>query len=69
VSLRVQHVNARLWRITADPHGATRDFVVHLPMDTASVASVSINGKPAPVAAEVRFTSAGKESEIEVRLR
>jgi hypothetical protein len=31
VSLRVEHVNAKLWRVTVDPHGVARDFVLHFP--------------------------------------
>lgn len=33
VSLRVDHVSARNWRIAIDPHGLARNFVVHLPFE------------------------------------
>ncbi len=69
VSLRVEHESARLWRITVDPHGATRQFVLHLPMETDTVASVSIDGKPAKVEAEIPFTTPGNVSTIEVTQR
>ncbi len=69
VSLRVQHLSAKLWRITVDPHGVTRQFVLHLPMDVSTVASVRIDGKPAPAEAAIPFTAAGKVSVIEVAQR
>ncbi len=69
VSLRVQHVSAKLWRITADPHGARRQFVLHLPMNASTVSSVRIGGKPVPVEAAIPFTSPGTVSVIEVTQR
>jgi hypothetical protein len=43
VSLRVEHASAKLWRVTIDPHGVSRDFVLHFPFDPA--AHVRIDGK------------------------
>jgi hypothetical protein len=43
VSLRVEHVNAKLWRITIDPHGVTRDFVLHFPFEAGAL--VRVGGK------------------------
>ena len=40
VSLRVNHVSAKNWRITVDPHGVFRDFVLHPPFDLGSIAKV-----------------------------
>ena len=70
VSLRVEHPNAKLWRITADPHGQTREFVVHLPIDDATrIASVRIDGIQKAAAAEIALTAADKSSVVEVALR
>jgi hypothetical protein len=68
VSLRVEHANAKLWRIAVDPHGASRDFVLHLPIDAAQTASIRIAGKETPAASELPF-SAAKPSTIEVTLQ
>jgi len=66
VSLRVNHTSAKQWRITVDPHSATRAFVLHLPMDASTVASVRIDGKPAVVSASISFTAPGRVATIEV---
>ncbi|MGH9598954.1 MAG: hypothetical protein ACRD27_03770 [Terracidiphilus sp.] len=73
VSLRVDHASAKVWRIAVDPHGATRAFVLHLPMEASTVASVRINGKsiavtgkPAAVESAIPFTAPGKVSIVEV---
>ena len=66
VSLRVEHVGAKRWHITVDPHDATRGFVLHLPMDADTVASVHIDGRPAAIAAAIPFTASGKVTTIEV---
>ncbi|HEV2134549.1 MAG TPA: hypothetical protein VGR47_09800 [Terracidiphilus sp.] len=66
VSLRVEHAGAKLWRITVDPHDASREFVLHLPMDPSTVASVRIGGKPASIDAAIPFTAPGKVTTIEV---
>jgi len=48
VSLRVEHVNEKLWRITVDPHGVTRFMLVDLPIDNASsLREVRVNGNTA----------------------
>lgn len=70
VSLRVEHVSAKLWRITVDPHGRARDFVLHLPADDMStVSTVRVNGQPATVAAELPISAAGSASVVEVETR
>ena len=70
VSLRVEHRSAKLWRITADPHGQAREFVVHLPIDDASrVITVRIDGKQEAAAAEIPLTAAGKPSIVAVEVR
>lgn len=66
VSLRVEHASANLWRVTVDPHNATREFVLHLPMDAGSVASVRVDGKPAAIGATIPFTAPGRVTTIEV---
>lgn len=69
VSLRVEHSSARQWRITVDPHGVARAFVLHLPMDASTVASIRIDGKSAGVAAAIPFTAPGKIATVEVTQR
>ena len=44
VSLRVEHVSAKLWRITVDPHGAFREFVVHFPFDPGTRVRIDDKG-------------------------
>jgi hypothetical protein len=45
VSLRVEHVSAKLWRITVDPHGVSRFMIVELPIeDPMDLRAVRING-------------------------
>jgi hypothetical protein len=66
ISLRVRHVSAKLWHITVDPHGVTRAFVLHLPMEASTVASVRIDGKPVAVENAIPFTAPGTVSQIEV---
>ena len=51
VSLHVQHASANLWRITIDPHGVPRDFVLHFPFDPG--ARVRVDGKSTTTAAEL----------------
>ncbi len=69
VSLRVEHFRAKVWRITVDPHGATREFVFHLPMNPDAVSSIRMDGKPMRVAAEIPFSTAGRASVLEVDLK
>lgn len=70
VSLRVEHINSKLWRIAVDPHGMSREFVIHLPVDDASrISRVRIDGMSAAVAAELPLLTAGKPSVVEVELR
>jgi hypothetical protein len=70
VSLRVEHPGAKLWRISVDPHGQTREFVVHLPVDDATrIAALRIDGAPQVPATEVAFTAAARPETVEVELR
>ena len=69
VTLRVEHVSAKLWRFRVDPQGRARDFVLHLPVDANSVMSIRLNGKPVNVAAEIPFRSSGTASTVEVLLK
>jgi hypothetical protein len=38
VSVRVEHAGAKLWRITVDPHGVEREFVLHPPFEAGLIA-------------------------------
>ncbi len=69
VSLRVEQVNARRWRITMDPRGVTRICILHLPMNPDAVSAIRIDGKPVKIAAEIPFSAPGRPSVIEVDLR
>jgi hypothetical protein len=70
VSLRVEHVSAKLWRITVDPHGETREFVVHLPLDdVGTVSAVRVNGQRETAAAELPVNTAAIVSVVEVEAR
>ena len=45
ISLRVEHLSEKLWRITLDPHGITRFMIVNLPVEsTSALRAVRING-------------------------
>ena len=44
ISLRVEHVNAKLWRITIDPQGTFQQFVVHLPFDAGARVRIGDQG-------------------------
>jgi hypothetical protein len=69
LSLRVEHVNGKLWRIAVDPHGASRDFVLHLPMDPGTVRSIRVGGKEVSVVAAVSFSASGAGTVVEVELQ
>ncbi len=69
VSLRVEHVDAKLWRITVDPHGETRDFVLHVPVDLKSVSSIAIDGKTTGIEDNVSLRKASKTTTVEVKLQ
>jgi hypothetical protein len=70
VSLRVEHINAKLWRITADPHGQTRDFMLHLPVDPATVSSIEINGHARQPGDEVvPLRKVSRVTTVEVKLQ
>jgi hypothetical protein len=69
VSLRAEHVNAGLWRITMDPHGVSRDCILHLPVSPEAVKALRVDGKPVSIAAEVPFSAPGRVSILEVELR
>ena len=69
VSVRAEHVSAKLWRVTVDPKGKARDFVVHLPVALADVASVRVDGKAVDAAAELPVKAADKVTVVEVETR
>jgi hypothetical protein len=68
ISLRLDHVSAKAWRITVDPQRVSRDVVLHLPVDASLVSSTRIDSKPTTVAQELSFTS-NKPSVVEVNLQ
>jgi hypothetical protein len=70
VSLHVEHVSAKLWRVTVDPHGMTRELVLHLPIkDMSRVSAVRVDGKQKTAAAELPLIAAGTATVVEVELR
>ncbi len=68
VGVHVDHVSPRLWRISVDPHGTSRDFVLHLPVDSSAVSSIRVDGHSVIIASAIPFT-ASKPKSIEVELR
>ena len=44
VSVQVEHVSAKLWRISIDPHGVLRRFVVHLPFEPGTRVRIGDQG-------------------------
>jgi hypothetical protein len=54
VSLSVEHANTKLWRITIDPHGVSRDFVLHFPFEPAAL--IRIDGKSATASSELSLS-------------
>jgi hypothetical protein len=69
VSVRAEHVSAKMWRVTVDPKGKARDFVVYLPVALADVVSVRVDGKAVDAAAELPLKAAGKVTVVEVEMR
>lgn len=69
MGIRVEHVSAKLWRITVEPHGAKTDFVVHLPVAISAVRSLRIDGEPATMADAVPITATEKQSIVDVELQ
>jgi hypothetical protein len=70
ISLRAEHVNSKLWRITVDPKGKTREFVVHLPIDDADrIGVVRVDGRLIASAAEIAVTASGNKVVLEVEVR
>jgi hypothetical protein len=69
VSLRVEHTNARLWRITFDPHSQARDFTLHVPVDLSSIREIHIDGKLAFIDEEVHMFEVNKAVTVEVLLK
>jgi hypothetical protein len=68
VSLRVEHVNEKLWRITVDPKDQSRDFVLHIPVDPSTISAIRINEHSTAISPAVAFT-ASKPNSIEVELQ
>lgn len=69
VSLRVEHVSAELWRISVDPHGITREFVLHLPVDMKSVNSIYIDGHITWLDEEIPLRKVSQETTVEIKLQ
>jgi hypothetical protein len=69
VSVRVDHVDAKRWRIAVDPHGAWREFVLHLPMDPSSIRSIAVGGKTMSAAETATFSASGAATVVEVELK
>jgi len=65
VSLRVEHASAKIWRITVDPHGVARDFIVHLPFEPGTL--YRIESRAPSRAAELPLSTA-KRITIELEL-
>jgi len=65
VSLKVEHLSEKNWRVTVDPKGRTREFVAHLPVEGA----VTVDGKAVAAKYEVPAIAAGKTAVIEVLAR
>jgi len=59
-------VSAKLWRVTVDPHGVARDFVLHFPFDPAAL--VGIDGKSTTVSSELNL-SLNKIRTVELELQ
>jgi hypothetical protein len=71
VSLRVQHVKPKLWRITIDPHGVTRNLVVYLPVEASRLRKIKVNGIEETLSADARIPINGASmlTTIEVELQ
>jgi hypothetical protein len=69
LSLDVEHVSAKLWRITIDPHGQTRDFILHVPVDLKSVSEIHLDGKVTWLDQEVPIRKVNKTTTVEVSLQ
>jgi hypothetical protein len=69
VSLRVEHVSAKLWRITVDPQGQTRDFTLHVSPDLSSISEIHIDGKITLIDEEVHMWKVSKVTTVEVALK
>jgi hypothetical protein len=67
VSLRVEHVSAKLWRITVDPHGMTREFVLHVPVDMRSLSRIYIDGQGTWLAEQIPLEAVNKVTTIEIK--
>jgi hypothetical protein len=66
ISLRVDHASAKIWRITVDPHGVSRDFVLHPPFDLESIAAV--DGRAATVSSPMNLRT-DKPETVEFELK
>jgi len=69
ISLRVEHVNTKLWRITVDPHGQTRNFVLHVPVAMKWLSDIHIDGGVTWLAEQIPLRAASKVTTIEVKLQ
>jgi len=65
----VEHVSAELWRISVDPHGITREFVLHVPVDMKSVNSIYIDGHITWLDEEIPLRKVSQETTVEIKLQ
>jgi len=66
VSLRVEHVNSTVWRVTIDPHGVKRDFFLHFPFD--AMARVRVDDKGGAIAYRSFELGLDKPATVELNL-
>jgi hypothetical protein len=65
VGLLVEHASAKLWRVTIDPHGIAREFILHFPFEAGAL--VRVDGKPATTSSEIGM-SLDKPRTVELEL-
>jgi hypothetical protein len=68
VSMRAERVSEKLWKVSIDPHGASRAVVVHVPLAASQSAhAVRVDGRSVKASAEPAFTVTGP-SVVEVEV-
>jgi hypothetical protein len=50
ISVHVDHVSAKVWRIMIDPHGVVRDFVLHFPFEPGAL--FRVDNQPATASSQ-----------------
>lgn len=69
VSLRAEHVGAKQWRMTIDPHGVSRAVALHVPLGAGEqVRAVRVDGRAVTAGPETVFTVSAP-SVVEVDLQ